>query len=324
MTKITSAASGPRSLAAVVCAWLICISGDAYSAIYKCPTPDGGTRYSDKACTSLTQQKDSGRPSRPDRPEAAAEPVVQASPDASAVLQSSEPSLADAPAPIDPMERAGSQDNASAGPEQGSNAEVKAPPMSRAPRSGNWAIVWLGFIAVCVASVIHIVVAFRAGLTVWGITLILLAPLSNLLFTALHWRKARLGFLLAVAGTVACVGAYVPAQDLIEVADSFTTVRGNYDRDDRLERNAFALSDTVNLKTVVDWQDWSVQGIHQITWVWYANGEEFPFQVPVEFDDDTHVLLGYIPAETLGAGEHRVELYFDARLLDERSFSVAP
>jgi glutaredoxin/Tfp pilus assembly protein PilN len=72
-------------------------------------------------------------------------------------------------------------------------------------------LIGLGVLAALAGSIVLLVAAFRES-ALWGL-IVLFAPLGNLIFTCVHWSRAKLGFLLTVAGVLICVGAVFTLPD---------------------------------------------------------------------------------------------------------------
>ena len=86
----------------------------------------------------------------------------------------------------------------------------------------------------------------------------------------------------------------------------------------------FRLGDTVHLLTTLRWQDVkSGAGEHEIVHKWYA-GEELISRVRfrARFYRTPYEIRSQITASSLGVGNHRVELYIDGVLFDQRDFEV--
>jgi len=309
--------------------WLSGFAGTAEAKIYKCKDADGAIVFSDKGC---------------DR-----EPTAEARPQATVdVARQSLPKIA-LPAPESPSEsQSEAQPSAAAAviiqdltPAQDALTAgvrtVDPVSLSRAPRAGeqreplrprktdtaNWWLICIGLAGLLLAYILHIVSAFGIGATGWGVALILLSPLSNLAFTLRHFREARVGFALGAASTAVCALLYVPAVDLIEVQDSYLTARASTDLDDRRPRVTFTRAETVHLKTVLDWQDWSVARPQFVSWAWYSAEQLVDNHVmQLEFTQSPFVLLGDMPAAKLGPGQHRVEVYVNGELFDAQDFQV--
>ncbi|HSW12801.1 MAG TPA: hypothetical protein VLI06_08175, partial [Solimonas sp.] len=200
---------------------------------------------------------------------------------------------------------------------------TEQPLRERKTRSANWWIICLALAGALLSYILMIVSAFHHGATGWGIALILLAPLSNLAYALRHWREARVGFALGVVSTGICAAAYVPATDMIEVSDSYLTTRPNAEAGERRARVTFSSAETVHIKTVLDWDDWSVARPHLVTWIWYTgDAPANSFSTPVEFAKPPFPLVGDMPAAQLGSGKHSVEVYIDGELFDSRSFDI--
>lgn len=69
----------------------------------------------------------------------------------------------------------------------------------------------LGLLVALLGSIVLVVSAFRESL-LWGF-IVLLAPLGNVAYTFVHWSRARVGFLLSLAGILLCVGAVCTLPD---------------------------------------------------------------------------------------------------------------
>jgi hypothetical protein len=315
------------ALAALVAGAAAIVSLPSAAAVYKCVAPDGKVTYRDAPCAVMPKARPAEAEARvEEQPEAMAEgaPVsweaVAEAPDgapaSAADAGASEPEASGAAA------KAGTQAPAM------SLADYSDPPPTRPIRprmakSGNWFFVAVGFALALIAYLVHIVVAFKAGQVGWGIALILLSPLSSLAYAAFHFRRALAGWIIGLPGAAIMAAAYVPSHKLIDVVDSYTTANGSFEVEVRRPRTTFSLSQRVNLKTVLDWDDWSVETTHFVGWLWYANGVPAgTHMAPVQLGPASNVVVGYMPAASLGEGQHRVELYLDGTLFDTREFRV--
>lgn len=293
---------------AIALVMLAALAGAAQAAIHRCRDAHGAIVFTDRGCAPSAAAATAARPrptvestAEPDTPTAA----VPATAAAAAAELGPPPVLAEAEPVSAPV------------------AEARAPLRPRKAQSGHWFLMGVGLLAALVAYVMHIVAAFRSGSTGWGVALILLSPISNLVYALRRWPDARAGFAVGVAATVVCALAYVPPLDLVEVSDSYTTSRGSTDVAERVARSSFGREETVYLKTVLQWDDWSVGRTHFVAWIWYANDQPSAHNMmQMDFDGSPFVLLGYTPAASLGTGHHRVEVYVDGQLLDQRAFEV--
>lgn len=313
--------------------WLSGFAGTAEAKIYKCKDADGAIVFSDKGC---------GRqPAVEDRPQATVDEPRQslpkiALPTPRAAPDSGPDADSEAPAPADPgiviQEATPAQEDLTA-----SVRSVDPVSLSRAPAAGeqreplrprrtetaNWWLICVGLAGLLLAYILHIVSAFGIGATGWGVALILLAPLSNLAYTLRHFREARVGLALGAASAAVCALLYVPAVDLIEVQDSYLTARPSTDLSDRRPRVTFTRAETVHLKTVLDWVDWSVARPQFVSWIWYSAEQPVDnHAMQLEFTQSPFVLLGDMPAAKLGPGQHRVEIYVNGELFDAQDFQV--
>lgn len=301
----------------------------AEAGIHRCVSPSGAVTYTDKACPQLVQPAAeapaaaAAAPATPQPPENQTV-VVERAPEETATETATvaedgavEPDAPSAAAPAGAVTRPIDVNSYV--------ANNDTPLRPRTSKSAHWGWFFLGLAAAFVAYVMHIVVAFRSGSVGWGVALILLAPISNLLYAAFHWRRALPGLVLGLAGTAVTVAAYVPPDQLVDVTDSYLTARGSYDVEDRRARDVFTLDERVHLKTVLDWDDPSVETVHYAYWLWYTDGELVGQSgEALRLDDMNYVMLANMPAAELGAGRHRVEFHLGSQLLDSREFEVVP
>lgn len=324
---------GRRLLLAAV---VVVVAPAAEAGIHRCVSPSGAVTYTDKPCP---------RDAPPAAESTAAEPVAaQPSAIEPAIVEPVivEPAVAGAAAEAAEMESPPRTEKSMAEPEVldqatadgvGSRpidvnsyvANSDTPLRPRKSKSAHWGLFFLGLAAAFVAYVMHIVSAFRADRIAWGVALILLAPISNLLYAVLHWRRALPGLVLGLAGTTVAVAAYVPPDQLIDVTDSYLTAQGSYDVEDRRAREVFTLDERVHLKTILDWDDPSVETVHYAYWLWYTDDELVGQSGDaLRLDDMNYVMLANMPAAELGTGRHRVEFHLGSQLLDSREFEVIP
>lgn len=310
----------------LLAAAVIAVAATADAGVHRCVSPSGAVTYTDKACPQQVQPAAEApvvAPAAPQPPESrtviverASEATVTEAP-AAAADRAVEP---DAP-------RAAATAGAAPRPTDVNSyvANNDTPLRPRKSKSAHWGWFFLGLGAAFVAYVMHIVVAFRAGSVGWGVALILLAPLSNLLYAAFNWRRALPGLVLGLAGTTVTVAAYVPPDQLIDVTDSYLTARGSYDVEDRRAREVFTLDERVHLKTILDWDDPSVETVHYAYWLWYTDDELVGQSgEALRLDEMNYVMLANMPAAELGTGRHRVEFHLGSQLLDSREFEVVP
>jgi len=317
--------------------WLSGFAGTAEAKIYKCRDADGAIVFSDKGCgrqptadprpqATVDEPRQSvpkiaqpiARPAPEPQPESQSEAEVGADSSAAAavVIQDLTPAqdaLTAGVRTVDPV-------SLSRAPSAGEQREPLRP---RKTDTANWWLICIGLAGLLLAYILHIVSAFGIGATGWGVALILLSPLSNLAYTLRHFREARVGFALGAASIAVCALLYVPAVDLIEVQDSYLTARASTDLGDRRPRVTFTRAETVHLKTVLDWQDWSVARPQFVSWTWYSAEQLVDNHVmQLEFTQSPFVLLGDMPAAKLGPGQHRVEVYVNGELFDAQDFQV--
>lgn len=283
------------------------IAMPAQAAIYKCVDARGKVTYSDRGCSPSVHA---------DRPQVQAPPAVPVLPPP-ATEKSAAPAVTPDASAVEGAAEIVTPASAADAPD--------APLRPRKVQSTRWGLFGIGVALWLVAYLMHIVAAFRAGSTGWGIALILLSPLSNLFYVLFHWRQARAGALVTVAAVAICAVFYVRAVDLIDVTDAYVTARGSYDPGHRRPRLQFTRDETVYAKTVLDWDDPSVGTYHLVSWSWLTDGVVHEqFADALYFDDAPYTLLGEIPAATLGSGRHRVEVFIDGELMDAREFEIAP
>ncbi len=298
--------------AAIALAWvLLAATLPVQGAIHRCKDADGTRSYSDRGCERRVVA-----PKRASPKAVPGEPAVTA-------LAPAVPATAP---PAAPQPEATAATPGGSGMVDDTERAVVAPQWHRrAVNTVQWPLFFGGMGLVLLAWLLQIIVAFRSGAIAWGMALTLLSPLSSLLYLLLRPRQAWFGALLMAGGTAMMAVAYVPSVRLMDVRDSYITARGTPRIDDRRPREQLRAGEIVYLKTVVDWNDWSVGGNHDVNWQWLT-GEQLrsAHHAKMRFGQPPRVLLGTMPAADLGIGRHRVQLYVDGELFDERSFEVVP
>lgn len=119
-------------------------------------------------------------------------------------------------------------------------------------------------------------------------------------------------------------GCSIPVSDM-ELTSSILTTGGEGAVFKRTPQTGpFKLGDTIHLLTTLRWQDVkSGAGVHEMVHKWYA-GEELISRIKFRacFYRTPYEIRSQITASSLGLGSHRVELYIDNVLFDQRDFEV--
>ncbi|PPE73776.1 hypothetical protein C3942_10205 [Solimonas fluminis] len=301
-------------MAVLLCAFGL--PGAAMAGITQCADAQGNRHYTDQGCYD-------GRPI--ERPRPTAGPAAELPPGSLDPVKRLPP-MGSVPAPgpetIEPA--------AAAAPAEPAAEEKAAPELPseklrpRKAESGHWLLFGFGFLMSLVAYFWMAITAFRNGSILWGLLLLFLSPVTNLIYLLRNPREAAPSAALMAGGVALMALVYTPAADLMDVHESYLTAREQTTIDQRHPRVSFTSAETVYLKTVLGWDDWSVMAQpHIVTWAWYTGDEMVDSYVTVlEFDEPPYVLEGYYPAAQLGRGQHRVELYVGEELFDTREFEV--
>jgi hypothetical protein len=146
---------------------------------------------------------------------------------------------------------------------------------------------------------------------------------------------------LALLGAATVAGCTSTPIEQMPVRSSFT-VAGDQSavRSDNPSRS-FKLSDEVWAETVVAWDPkssnenfefwlWSWRtsetsaGYHDIYWKWYTGDQIVATDERMQrFKEAPFAISGHEPANALGDGHHRVEVYLDGRLIDTQEFDIS-
>ena len=191
-----------RALAAVVAMGLAAPVG---AVINKCVNKDGSVSWTDKPCTvyQAPNSAQSGASAPSPEQQVEAEPVPEAVPERPAA----------APAPQEPAPAYESDEPAEPSPEELQQmqeeqmAAIEAEWERRVKRK--LPLIIFLFVATMVGWVWQIVTAARMDKVLWAIGLFFLAPVSNIIFTALNWQRARAGFLLYMISGALLLATYV-------------------------------------------------------------------------------------------------------------------
>lgn len=205
--------------------------------------------------------------------------------------------------------------------------EAPAPMMrQRKAGSGNWTLIFIGLLVATAGHLWMMVSALAAGSWGWGLLIFFFAPLSSLFYFLTNLRESRiaLSFAMLVGGSALMVALYVPATDLMDVRESYLTAKAQTVLEERHPRETFSPSETVYMKTVLSWDDWSVKHMpFLVTWIWYTGEEEVGrHETQLQFGEAPQILEGYVPASQLGSGKHRVEMWVDDQVFDSREFRI--
>lgn len=303
---------GGAGFAALIGAWLVLAAPPASAAVYECKGRDGERVYSDSGCltrggyerpkaTSADPLQPGVRVQEAPAPETAAEVPDTETEEEAAALGRHSPRTADARPRDDSLPRA------------------------RDMLPGYRAYFLAGAALLLLSYVLMFVSAFRDKLTAWGILLLLFSPLTMLIYPIFHWRRARVPFVMLLAGALVCAAFFVMPVDMITVNESYLTSRPGRLSSKKAATTVFRQADTIYLRTELEWDDPWVQTPHRVVWRWYA-GEKLLTEYPIRlhFDRSPFVLQGNLQAKDIGPGKHRVEVFVDDRQLDARAFQVLP
>lgn len=298
-------------------------AGGAEAALYKCKQPDGSIRFSDAPCPATPgARKDPvvGEPVSAPDPEAAvaadpltapaAAPTEPAEPVAPAPNPTSEPEATTAPTPAPAPAPAAAPD---------SGRELRAEPVARHA----WDfIVWSGLIVSLVAGIFMLVHAWRNSSKWWVLGMLLLAPASIIYALIKREKAVWIALLLSWGSPLVSYAAFTPGVDLAWADDgAVTRYQDSWPANSRAR---FSVNDRIKVVTSVRWHDarsWDRNFF--VNWVWYTGDEEVgEFQQLLRFDGNPYVFEAHVPAEKLGAGSHRVEVYIDGELFQVEPFEV--
>ena len=146
---------------------------------------------------------------------------------------------------------------------------------------------------------------------------------------------------IALLGAAAVAGCTSTPIEQMPVRSSFT-VAGDQSaiRSENPSRN-FKITDEVWSETVVAWNPknsnenfqfawWSWHtsetsaGYHDIYWKWYSGNQIVATDERMQrFKEAPYAISGHQPANALGSGHHRVEVYVDGRLIDTQDFDIS-
>lgn len=134
--------------------------------------------------------------------------------------------------------------------------------------------------------------------------------------------RTRYGILIL---SVSCLcGCSIPVSEM-KLTSSILTTGGQGATFERIaQKGPFKLEDTIHLLTTLRWQDVeSGAGVHEVVHKWYA-WEELVSRIKFDprFCRTPYEVRSKITASSLGVGNHRVELYIDDVLFDQRDFEV--
>ena len=119
-------------------------------------------------------------------------------------------------------------------------------------------------------------------------------------------------------------GCLIPVSEM-ELTSSILTTGGEGAVFKRIPQSgSFKLEDIIHLLTTLRWEDVeSGAGVHEMVHKWYA-GEELISRIKFDacFYRTPYEIRSEITASSLGVGSHRVELYIDDILFDQRDFEV--
>lgn len=293
--------------------------------VEKCRDASGETYFTDQGCRPLKPiERPTATPLPPPEPpvatpEPVAAPAAPATPVAAeadgTTIEPAVPAEGSTPSPVQVTEPSAAADPP---------GEVLR---QRTAQSAHLLPIALGLLVATGGHLWMMGSAFAAGSWVWGLLIFFTAPLGNLGYFLVNLRDSRIAasFALLLAGSALVVWLYVPATDLIDVRESYLTAKTQTTLEERHPRETFRPSETVHLKTVLYWDDWTVklEPYFVLTWVWYTGDDEIgSYETELEFGDAPQVLEGFVPAKELGSGKHRVELYVDGELFDTREFEV--
>ena len=303
---------GGAGFAALLGAWLALAAPLASAAVYECKGRDGERVYSDSGCPTRGGYE---------RPKATNTDPLQPAGKVQAAAASEPAAAQDAEADED-ASAAGRHRPRADGDDRSRDASL---PRARDMVPGYRAYFLAGVALLLLSYVLMFVSAFRDKLTAWGILLLLFSPLTMLIYPIFHWRRARVPFVMLLAGTLVCAAFFVMPVDMITVNESYLTSRPGRLSSKKAATTMFRQADTIYLRTELEWDDAWVQTPHRVVWRWYA-GEVLHAEYPLRlhFDRSPFVLQGNLPAEELGPGKHRVEVFVDGRQLDARAFQVLP
>jgi hypothetical protein len=304
---------GCAGFAALLGAWLALAAPLASAAVYECKGRDGERVYSDSGClTRGGYERPKATNTDPLQP--AGQVQAAASREAAADGQDSETD--------EEASAAGRHSPRADGDDRPRDASL---PRARDMVPGYRAYFLVGAVLLLLSYVLMFVSAFRDKLTAWGILLLLFSPLTMLIYPIFHWRRARVPFVMLLAGALVCAAFFVMPVDMITVNESYLTSRPGRLSSKKAATTVFRQADTIYLRTELEWDDAWVQTPHRVVWRWYAGDAlraEYPLRL--HFDRSPFVLQGNLQAEELGPGKHRVEVFVDGRQLDARAFQVLP
>ncbi len=308
----------------------LCASSQAVAKVSRCVAPDGAVTYTDKGCAGKAA------------PAAAAEPEpvpAPAPPPAPAPRVIETPQPAPPPQPVAQPESTPQPQPAALPPAaqqpaaRAMAAEVAGAKSSEEPptplRRGRHVpgiypkLVFAGFALMFLAWVLAMVAGFGES-TLWGVLILLLSPLTMIIFTIVRWSKGRIPMLLFAIGAGMAFAFFVRPAEQMDVTDSYLTSRDDAQSAVPLRQKQFTMSDTVHARTVVDWgvsQD--LGPVHIAMWIWYSRGQPAATDAaPVIFKSRPYVIAVKRPAQALGEGNHKVEIYLDGVLMDTRPFEI--
>ena len=84
-------------------------------------------------------------------------------------------------------------------------------------------LILFGLLVACVGGIMTLVAAFQESVG-WGVACLLFSP-TQLVFTFMHWARAKYGFLTSMAGTVLMVAGVVASPDVRAQLANFTPAK---------------------------------------------------------------------------------------------------
>ncbi|MFH1717446.1 MAG: hypothetical protein ABIF19_08860 [Planctomycetota bacterium] len=119
-------------------------------------------------------------------------------------------------------------------------------------------------------------------------------------------------------------GCSIPVSEM-KLTSSILTTGGEKTVFKRIPQTGpFKMEDTIHLLTTLRWRDVeSGAGVHKVVHKWYA-GEDLVSRIRFEacLYRTPYEIRSQITASSLGVGSHKVELYIDNILFDQRYFEV--